>query len=202
MRNLNKNDNLIVIALAVIIKLVQTGFLIPITNLKSRAPKSKNNKNAVNGYFRILNTNYVWLHVQHGCGVIINEFVTTRQGKQINLVEELSKYYWYIDKKYNNIRCSELNNRTLWRCIGSIIVYGDIHQNMPRWLEVHHKWMRWCNTVETIAFICTKKHNYYHNVNDSRRSHRNGKVLNNCSHAELFFTQISNAIQRWNSMSM
>lgn len=198
-----ERKNMFAIALELVMMLISKGILVPIVSLNSRAPKSKDDKMAINGYFRIVGVpNLIWMHVQHGYGIIINEFVTTRQGNKINLVDELSKYYWYIDKEYNNIRCSELNNRTIWRCIGSIILYGDIHQNMPRCLEVHHKWYRWCNTVETIAFICTKEHKFFHNVINSKRSHRTGRALNNYSQAVLFFNQISNAIQWWNAIPM
>lgn len=168
-------DNFFMICLEIVIQLVAMGIFVPIVSLSSRSPKSKDDNMAVNAYFRIAGVdNLIWMHVQHGYGIFINEFITTRQGRRINLVKELSKYYWYIDYTNNTIRCSELEKRAVWRCIGSLILYGDIKKKMPKWLEVHHKWLRWCNTQETLEFVCKKKHNYFHDHVSSRKSHREG----------------------------
>lgn len=203
MEKFKKRENLVLVVLELVIQLVGTGILIPIISLTSRSPKSRDDNMAINGYFRIAGVeNLVWLHVQHGYGVFINEYITTRQGNKINLVEQLSKYYWYIDYANNTIRCAELSGNSLWRCIGSLILYGDIKHKMPRWLEVHHKWWRWCNTQETLSFACKKKHNYFHDHISSRKSHRKGLVICDLKDMINCIGKIVVENQKWKNIQM
>ena len=160
----------------VIVDLVQNGELVPII-CKNSTYASVKNTEPVNGYFKIKDTNLVWMHVQNGYGVIINEYVETESGKRVNLVSELSPYYWYIENRTGIIKAWALDNRVLYRCIESIILYKNIKKNMKSFLEVHHKWWKWCNTQNTMSVVCYKKHQYFHNHINSRKSHQKGIVI-------------------------
>ncbi len=159
-----------------IMALIALGILQPIVCRKATSAK-ESHRDSTNGYFRIAGTNLVWMHVQDGYGVIINEFIITRSGKEINLVDILSNYYWYIENTRRNIKAYELDNRALYRCIMSIIIYDDIKEKMPVWLEVHHKWWKWCNTQHAITDTCKKQHNYFHNYVNNRKSHQQGVLI-------------------------
>lgn len=179
---MKRKDNVFGIRYAIIVLLVQLGALIPIVH-KSGVSVKGDHQYPENGYFRIAGTNFVWMHVQDGYGIIINEFITTRSGKRINLVEVLSKYYWYIDNTSNIVKAHELDNRAVYRCIMSIILYDDIKKKMPKWIEVHHKWWKWCNTQNAITEACHSKHQYFHNYINSRKSHKRGALI--CSVKDL-----------------
>lgn len=198
-----KRKNLFAMMMGLILELVALGILIPVTSLKVRSPKSKDDNMKVNGYFRIKGVpNLVWLHVEHGYGIFINEYVITNDGRQINLIEELSKYYWYVDRTHWCVKSGELSGRAIWRCIGSIIVYGDINQKMPKWLEVHHKWWRWCNTQETLSFVCHSKHKYFHDFINSRKSHKKGVVVYSQGYFGKMINTINSEQKRWDNISM
>lgn len=169
-------DCLLGIYLKVVVVLIQIGILQPIISKKAAYMKGKYVE-STNGYFRIADKNLVWMHVQDGYGIIINEFITTRSGKRVNLVELLSGYYWYIENQTGIIKAHELENRAIYRCIMSIILYDDIKKKMPKWLEVHHKWWKWCNTQNTITEACHNKHQYFHNFVNTRKSHQKGVVI-------------------------
>lgn len=164
------------ITMRALLVLISIGFLQPIV-CKKTAYRKNNHSDSVNGYFRIGETNFVWMHVQDGYGIIINEFITTRSGKRVNLVELLSGYYWYIENGTGIIRAHVLDNRAIYRCIMSIILYDDIKNKMPKWLEVHHKWWKWCNTQNAITEACHNKHQYFHNFVNTRKSHQKGIVI-------------------------
>lgn len=186
-------ENLFGIAFQIIVALVQAGTLIPIVHTKGI---SVNGKHIVpeNGYFKIKwLKNVVWMHIQDGYGVFINEYVQTNDGSWVNLVEILSKYYWFIDNSFSSPRCSKLQNRELWRCIANIITYGDIRKHIPSYYEVHHKWWRWCNLQNTIRIVCEKKHHQFHEQN-GQGSHRAGVVIDD---ANAFITWIG-TIKAWN----
>lgn len=163
-----------------LLELIGLGVLQPI--VCKRAAYAKDNKK-INAYFRIAGTNLVWMHVQNGYGIIINEFIHTRSGKMINLVEVLSQYYWYIENRTGIIKAHELDNRAIYRCIMSIIIYDDIKNKMKKWLEVHHKWWKWCNTQNAMTEVCHKKHQYFHNYINSRKSHQRGVLI--CNKEEM-----------------
>ena len=50
-------------------------------------------------------------------------------------------------------------------------------ERMPRWLEVHHKWWRWCNTVNGIKSVCRAKHQHFHLFMNSKKSHQKGVMI-------------------------
>jgi hypothetical protein len=178
---LEKKECLFSIPMWLIMVLVGLEVLIPIVSNRGQRVKG-DHAEPINGYFRVASIpNVVWMHVQDGYGVFINEYVTTRSGQVIDLIKELSKYYWYIDKATGTVRCGALNNRSIARCIGSVIVFGDIKHKLPKKLEVHHKWWRWCNTQETIAVVCKYQHKRFHDCINSRKSHRQGVVVNDDS---------------------
>lgn len=160
----------------IIVDLVQNGELVPII-CKNSTYASVKNTEPVNGYFKIKDTNLVWMHVQNGYGVVINEYVETESGKRVNLVSELSPYYWYIENRTGIIKAWALDNRALYRCIESIILYDNIKKKMKHCLEVHHKWWKWCNTQSAMSVVCYKKHQYFHNHINSRKSHQKGVVI-------------------------
>lgn len=165
-----------------IMALIALGILQPIVCRKATSAK-ESHRDSTNGYFRIAGTNLVWMHVQDGYGIIINEFIITRSGKEINLIEVLSQYYWYIENRTGIIKCFTLDNRAIYRCIMSIILYDNVHVKMPKWLEVHHKWWKWCNTQNAIAETCHRKHQYFHNYINSRKSHQRGILI--CNEEEM-----------------
>jgi hypothetical protein len=163
--------------LYVIELLVERGILIPLESNKGIKTRLAHNE-PINGYFRVAGIpNLVWMHVQDGYGVFINERITTRSGKVIDLVKELSKYYWYIDNSTNTVRCGGLSNRSIARCIGSLIWYGDIKHKLPKNWQVHHKSWRWCNTQETLSVVCKHHHKHFHDCVNSRKSHRQGVAI-------------------------
>ena len=123
---------------SVTVELVAKGLLIPII-CKKPERVGITHLEPVNGYFKIEDTNLVWMHVQNGYGVIINEYVKTKNNKYINLVDELSQYYWYIENKTGVIRTWALNNRILYSCIESIIVYDDIKKRMTNYINYVQK---------------------------------------------------------------
>ncbi len=114
--NMTVRECLFGITMRALLVLISIGFLEPIV-CKKTAYRKNNHKNSTNGYFRIAGTNLVWMHVQDGYGVIINEFITTRSEKRINLVEVLSKYYWYIENTSNIIKAHDYHCRTPYYCI-------------------------------------------------------------------------------------
>jgi hypothetical protein len=180
-RKLEKKECLFSVPMWLIMELVQLGVLIPIVSNRGQRVNG-DHAEPLNGYFRVASIpNVVWLHVQDGYGVFINEYVTNRSGQVIDLVKELSKYYWYIDNATGTVRCGGLNNRSIARCIGSLIVFGDIKHKLPKQWELHHKWFRWCNTQETIAVVCKYRHKLFHDSVNSRKSHRKGVVVNDVS---------------------
>lgn len=174
--NMRIRDCLFGITMRALMILISMGILQPII-CKKTAYRKNNHRDSVNGYFRIAGTNFVWMHVQDGYGVIINEFIITRSGKRINLIEVLSQYYWYIENRTGIIKAHELDNRALYRCIMSTILYDNVHVKMPKWLEVHHKWWKWCNTQNAMTAVCHKKHQYFHNFINSRKSHQQGVLI-------------------------
>lgn len=200
MNKKGKIDCLFYIQMWVITMLEQLGLLSPIVSNRGQRVKW-GHTDPVNKFYRVnFIPNLVWMHVQDGYGVFINEYVTTRSGQVIDLVKELSKYYWYIDNATGTVRCGGLNNRSIARCIGSIIVFGDIKHKLPKKLEVHHKWFRWCNTQETIAVVCKYQHKRFHDCINSRKSHRQGVVVidvdtmleefNNIQYAQGYYKNI------------
>ena len=190
MQNQKTKDKLFGFTYYLIIVLIQLGVFVPITAYAPKKVKS-DHKNPINGYFRIACIpNLVWMHVQDGYGVFINEYIVSNSGNYINLVEALSGYYWYIDNSSNKIRSAGLGNRDLVRCIGSLIQYGEITKGLPRTLDVHHKWWKWCNTQNTIIVVCGKRHQYFHNEMNSRRSHQHGCYVDNIQFAERLFADI------------
>ena len=180
--NMRIRDCLFGIQYNIVLVLIGLGVLEPIVCKKAVCAKG-NHKDSTNAYFRIAGTNLVWMHVQDGYGIIINEFIITRSGKEINLIEVLSQYYWYIENRTGIIKCFTLDNRAIYRCIMSIILYDNVHVKMPKWLEVHHKWWKWCNTQHAITKACKKKHNYFHNYINSRKSHQRGILI--CNEEEM-----------------
>lgn len=164
------------IKLNIILALIGLGLLQPIVCKKAIKTK-EGHKDSTNGYFRIAGTNFVWMHVQDGYGIFINKYIITRSGKKINLIEILSRYYWYIESGTGIIKSYSLDNRAIYRCIMSIILYDDVHVKMPKWLEVHHKWWKWCNTQNSMTAVCYRKHQYFHNFVNSRKSHKKGVVI-------------------------
>lgn len=158
--------------------LVSMGVL-TLIKTKCGQPK-KEHSDPVNRYYRVGGVhNIVWMHIQDGYGVFISEYVTTRSGVIVNLVDVLSRYYWYIEFTNLVALAGSLQNRSLHRCIGSVVLYNDICTKMPKWLEVHHKWWRFYNCEDGLAFVCRKKHQHFHNYVNSRKSHRPGVVIRN-----------------------
>ncbi len=160
----------------VIVDLVQNGELVSIVSKKPERV-GVTHLEPVNGYFKIKDTNLIWMHVQNGYGVIINEFVQTKNGLHVNLVDELSPYYWYIENRTGIIKAWALDNRALYSCIESIIVYGDINKRIESYMDVHHKGKKWFNTKNTMSVVCRKKHKHHHNKVGTRKSHRHGVVI-------------------------
>lgn len=159
----------------IIIMLVQMGEFIPIVSRKPMRACGEHT-DSINGYFRIAGTNLVWMHVQDGYGIIINEYVDTVLGR-VNLIDILSQYYWFTDNNRGMVMCGDLAGRAIYRCIQSVILYGNIKNRMPRWLEVHHKWWRWCNTVNGIKSVCRAKHQHFHLFMNSKKSHQKGVMV-------------------------
>lgn len=175
---MKRRDNLFAISMELLIVLVTLGILEPIKKVDFRYPHQIGAEGKINGYFRVkLLPNIVWMHIQNGYGILINEYVETQSGRCVNLVNELSQHYWYIENRTGIIKSYALSNRALYRCIESIIVYDDIKKKMKRYFEVHHKWWKWCNTQEAMTVVCYKKHQYFHNYVNSRKSHQKGVVI-------------------------
>lgn len=160
----------------VIVDLVQNGELIPIISKKPERV-GVTHVEPVNGYFKIWDTNMIWMHVQNGYGIIINEYVSTKSDMYINLVDELSRYYWYIENGTGIIKSWALDNRALYSCIESIIVYDNINKRIKSYMDVHHKGRKCLNTQNAMSVVCRKKHQYFHNEKGTRKSHRKGVVI-------------------------
>ena len=80
-------DCLFGIQLNAIMELIALDILQPIVCKKTAYIKN-NHRDSVNGYFRIAGTNLVWMHVQDGYGVIINETLQSKQSqKYLSLLE-------------------------------------------------------------------------------------------------------------------
>lgn len=177
-KEMNVRSNLFGIMPNVTVELVQKGLFAPVVSRKSINACGLHT-DSTNGYFRLKGTNLVWMHVQDGYGIFINQYVQTGSGELVNLVEILSQHYWYIENRTGTIKCFTLDCRALYRCIESIIIYGNINRKLPKWLEVHHKWWKWCNTQNAMTAVCYQKHQYFHNAINSRRSHKRGVVIRN-----------------------
>lgn len=173
---MRERDCLYGIEPSVTVELVEKGLLTPIISKKPERV-GVTHLEPVNGYFKITDTSLVWMHVQNGYGVIINEYVETKSGECVNLVSELSRYYWYIENGACIVKSSALDNRAIYRCIESIIDYGKINYKFSEKLDVHHKWWKWCNTKNSMTVVCYKKHQYFHNYINSRKSHQKGVVI-------------------------
>ena len=175
---MKKRDNLFAISIEALIELIALGEFEPIKKVDFRYPDQIGAENKINGYFRVKSlSNTVWLHVQNGYGIFINEYVTTKEGAIVNLVYELSKYYWFIDNSTGIIKSSALKSRSIYRCIECVINNNDIKMNIERCYDIHHKWWKWCNTQVAMTLVCKKKHQYFHNYIISRRSHQRGVVI-------------------------
>ena len=174
--NMRERDCLYGIVPSVTVELVEKGLLIPIISKKPERV-GVTHLEPVNGYFKIEDTKLVWMHVQNGYGVIINEYVEKKSKGWVNLVRELSKYYWYIDNGACIVKACALKNRALYSCIESIIVYGNIKNSIKSYMDVHHKGRKLCNTQNTMSVVCNKKHKYFHNTIGTHRSHRKGVVI-------------------------
>jgi hypothetical protein len=202
MNKKEKIDCLFYIQMWVITMLEQLGLLSPIVSNRGQRVKW-GHTDPVNKYYRVkFIPNLVWMHVQDGYGVFINEYVTNKSGQVIDLIKELSRYYWYIDNATGTVRCGGLNNRSIARCIGSIIVFGDIKHKLPKQWELHHKWFRWCNTQETIAVVCKYHHKRFHDCVNSRRSHRKGVIVNDVGTMLEEFNNIQYAQKYWKNIPM
>lgn len=173
---MKRRDNLFAISMELLIVLVTLGILEPIKKVDFRYPHQIGAEGKINGYFRVnLLPNIVWMHIQNGYGVFINEYIETRDGVTINLVDEISKYYWSLSG--NNVMSSKLKSNYLHRAIGNLIRYGNIVKKLPNKYDVHHKWVRWCNTQETLAIVTEDEHRKYHSLVSSYKSHRKGQVI-------------------------
>lgn len=173
-------ENLFRLSQMLILLLVATGVLEIIT---FTAPGINRKKvNMINVYYRVKPVkNLVWLHGQYGFGIFISEFVYNRYGKKINLVNELSKHYWYVDKANSTIKSNSAYNQEIWRVIGSVILYGNTEKRMPSHIHVHHKWWRWCNTQELLAFVEMEKHIWFHKNMDDQEKRRKGRYVEDVS---------------------
>jgi hypothetical protein len=54
--------------------------------------------------------------------------------------------------------------------------YGNERYELPKFLEVHHKWWRYINIPECMKLMTKKKHTELHKK-ISKKSHRKGKIL-------------------------
>ena len=154
-------------------------------------------------YFRIKGkNNLVLLYIKEGYGIIISEWIKSKEGEKINLVEKLGEFYWYIDERNNMAKAARLSYRSIWRCIGSLMEYGDIMKKLPRWLEVHHKFMHYCNTEETLTVVSYEKHNYFHNVTSNRKSRRRSKVIGSTTDFKIWIDNLEKINQRFANKEM
>jgi hypothetical protein len=202
MEKLEKKECLFGILIKVILRLVEDGVLTPIICNRGHRVKGDHTEPR-NGYFRVTSIlNLVWMQVQDGYGIFVNEYVITCSGNVINLVDVLSKYYWYIDKTTGTVRCGGLDNRSIARCIGSVLVFGNIKHKLPKEWEVHHKWFRWCNTQECIAVVGALEHKLFHDKINSRKSHRKGVTVNDESSMETELRLIKANQEYWRENRM
>lgn len=178
-------ENFIHIGEEIIKKLVDEKQITLLASRKNERYEALDEK--TNKYYKINDLdNTVFLHVQDGYGVIINETIESVNGSNIDIVDILSEYYWYIHNANDVARCASLEVRDLARCIGSIIAYENIEQKLPTWCEVHHVGYRWDNTQSDLRLWCQKKHKKYHDGVGTRKSHRRGIVIRDVEHfAEL-----------------
>lgn len=143
-----------------------------------------------NRYYKICQTtDLVFMHIQFGYGVIINEAVRSVDRGTFNLVEILSEFYWYIDTDASVGKCSKLDDRDIARCIGSVMAYGNIETKLPTWCQVHHENYRCVNTWEELRLWCEKKHKKYHREKTSYKSHRGGFVVKDVAYFDKLFAR-------------
>lgn len=173
---MEREDNLVCIEEKTIQRLIEQNELILLAERKHRTKWTLREK--TNSYYKICKVpNLVFVHIQYGYGVLINEKIKRESGDTINLVNVLKDYYWYIHKARGVGRSGTLNNRDLARCIASIISYGDIMKKLPRCCEVHHVGYRWDNTQKKLIPLCRNLHKKYHDGIGTRKSHRHGVVI-------------------------
>ena len=168
---------------------------------ETTAPKKKH-VNPVNQYFRMHKTNIVWMHVQDGYGIFINEHVTTKDGKKVNIVDSLSKYYWYIDNYSGLVKSATPKEKIIYRYIGSIIECDDIDEKMPEQLEVHHKWWKWCNTQNTMVNVSHKQHNDFHNGIGTHKSHKMGVIISAANQMQTRLEEIQQMDDKYSKEDM
>lgn len=158
---------------------------------KPEVNRYKNKPDNINIYFRICGReNLVYMHISSGYGIVISEFIKNKKGEIINLVEELSQYYWFIDNHNNIVKTTRLNYRTIWRCIGSLMEYGDIVKKLPTQLQVHHKYLHYCNTVESLKVVTYEKHQYFHNHIGTKRSRKYGRIIRNVHDFDIWINDL------------
>ena len=184
-----REDNLIFIDEVTMQELVEQKELVLMNERKHRIKKQLREK--TNQYYKICNSSdLVFMHIQYGYGILLNENIKSNSGDTINLVEILKDYYWFIHKAKSIGRCSKLGNRDLPRSIGSVIAYGDIRKRLPRCCEIHHAGYRWNNAQKNIILLCKNLHKKYHDGIGTRKSHRHGVVIKDTEHFKKFIEKL------------
>ena len=183
-------DNLVGIDGGTLRELLENGKLIHIPHCDRMARRGKNagNLEACNAYFEIAEMpGTVYLHLQHGYGVIIPKYVMHGEMK-INVVKRLSRYYWCICTNNEKPIATALNRKEVYRAIWSLVLYGDEKANMPSVLHVHHKSYRWWNEMETTVVVCKKMHKQLHKGNS--KSHQSGVFIRTLDEFDRFVVSL------------
>lgn len=176
-----RKDNLIFISDTVINELRKKNALQYITDRKSMSTKSKNkNTNVymrINGY-----NNLVLMHLCNNYFIFINQYVYTEEGRNEDLVKELSKCYWSIGSRSG---VSNNNGAYISREIMSIILNGINGTKLPPDLVVHHMGSRSYNTQNKMEVMTSQAHRNHHSQH-GQQSHRKGRIILN---VEAFYSE-------------
>ena len=200
---MERKQNFLGLPVEVLLQLVENKQLEMICSKKSEGYRNKYKNDIKNLYFRIKGkNNMVFLYISGGYGIVISEWITSKAGMAINLVDELSEYYWYIDKKNDTVKSAVLGNRTLYRCLGSLMEYGDITRKLPRELEVHHKFSRYCNTKENLVVVDCEKHKNFHNNISNKKSKRRGIVIESTADFTMWIDNLEKMNARFANKEM
>jgi hypothetical protein len=138
---------------------------------------------------RIKGTNMLLMHIKNGYCVIIPEYVHCCDGTKRSIIGDISDTYFSLCGKNNVISSGKfIRNNKLYRQIMALKYFGDKKKKVPSHLEVHHKYMRWLSTEESMKLVTKEAHSQ---ICNGKKSHRDGRCIDSVQELENFLNAIS-----------
>lgn len=199
--NFNPRQNFVTLKIKEVIEARENNILIDIDYRVSKSNRVKNtavNKWGydANVYMGIPNKNMMIMHVRDSACVIIPKTVVTVSGEKINVADRFKKYYFGIDKNDNVVCQYQEKKYKLYRMLFALVMYGDETIKISEEMEVHHKWMRYLNTMECMTLLGKEEHKAVHKIT-SQESHRMGREIMGLNDLVVFIREQINYVEFW-----